>query len=517
MKKIYILFIAVIACLPYACSLDEESFGKTTTDNFYQKESDISYALTGAYLQLRQTWNEYARDAYLLGDCTTDDAWKGGGSDGDMEEYYQLENFVTYSTNSAAQRLWGILYDLISRCNDVIYYAPIAGGDADMLDRYVKEAKALRGFGYYNLVTKYGGVPLLLQPESLPDILTMTRSTEEEVYNQVISDLIDASTLPSKNDYAEEDAYRVTRGFAKTMLAKTYMFQNDFEKAEPILNDIIETDKDYTLLSDYGANWRSEYENSSESVFEIANKMYNTSVTTGTNVPHFFTSRAGVSGYCGYGFHCPTKDLWDAYDSDDPRLTYVFTHTGDRYTGDTETQDNSISPSGYHDYKMTVPAVDKVGYNVWLIPYNIRVIRYADVLLMYAETLNENNKPQLALQYLNMIRERARNTNSVDPRRDIQIYTPPTSSSTLPDITATDKDELRTIIWKERRLELAMESWRRDDLLRQKRFGEIMHTFAQKYEVNKGKNFNDSKDYLLPIPQNDIDKTNGSLTQNPNY
>ena len=107
-------------------------------------------------------------------------------------------------------------------------------------------------------------------------------------------------------------------------------------------------------------NWRPEYENSTESVFEIANKVYDKTVATGTNVPHFFTSRR-VTGYQGYGFHIPTQDLYATYDSDDPRITYVFTQTGDRYVGDAEAQDNSESPSGYHDYKMTVPAIEKKG------------------------------------------------------------------------------------------------------------------------------------------------------------
>ncbi|MFQ9997364.1 MAG: RagB/SusD family nutrient uptake outer membrane protein, partial [Hoylesella buccalis] len=88
---------------------------------------------------------------------------------------------------------------------------------------------------------------------------------------------------------------------------------------------------------------------------------------------------------------------------------------------------------------------------------------------------------------------------------------------TLPNITTTDQSELRRTIWKERRLELAMEGWRRDDLMRQKRFGEVMRAYAAKYNVQKGKNFDDKRDYLLPIPQGEIDKSNNVLRQNPNY
>lgn len=514
---IIILYIAVLPLMMSSCSLDEPSYGKTTTENFFTKESDINYALTGTYLQLRKTWEEYARDHFSMGDATTDDAWKGGGSEGDWGEYLELEIFQINTTNNAALRYWQIAYNVINNANNVIYYGPDASGDANILARYVKEAKALRGFAYYCLYTKFGGVPLLTEPMLPAEVLKMTRATADEIYAQVIKDLQDASTLPSKKEYAAADAYRMTRGFAKTMLAKTYLFKGDFAKAETILKEIVEVDKDYALLDDYGKNWRKEFENSTESVWEIANKMYDKGIATGTNVPHFFISRAGVPGYGGYGFHAPTKDLRNEYTPDDPRIPYVFTETGDKYTGDTKAQDNAISPDGYHDYKMTVPRADKVGYDVWLIPYNIRLIRYADVLLMYAEVLNENGNSAAALNYLNQIRARARNTNPVDPRRDIQVYIPPKTAATLPDITITDKAQLRTAIWKERRLELAMEGWRRDDLVRQKRYGEVMRAFSAKYNANKGKYFNDSKHYLLPIPQNEIDRTNGGLTQNPGY
>ncbi|CAK7073342.1 RagB/SusD family nutrient uptake outer membrane protein [Parabacteroides sp. APC149_11_2_Y6] len=517
MKRIIVAICFALAGAGLSgCSLDEPSYGKTTSDNYYQKESDIEQALTGAYLQLRITWNEYALNHYFIGDCSTDDALKGGGGDGDRSEVRDLSDFTVYTTNGEVARRWEILYCLVNRCNDVIYYGPKANGDKDKLARFVKEAKALRAFGYYCLVSSFGEVPLLTEPKQPVEILQIPRSPVEKVYECIIADLKDASSLPSKGGYGAEDAYRVTRGFAKTMLAKTYMFKQDFAAAETVLHDMVDVDKDYALLDDYGKNWRQEFENSSESVFELPNKVYDKTIATGTNVPHYFTSRR-VTGYQGYGFHVPTKDLYDAFDSDDPRITYVFTQTGDRYKGDTADQDNSESLSGYHDYKMTVPAVEKQGMDVWMISYNIRMIRYSDVLLMYAEVLNENGKAAQALPYLNEIRKRARQTNPLDPRRDKQKYVPVVTNNTLPDIQETNTDKLRDIIRHERRCELAMEGWRRDDLIRQKRFGTVMRNYAQKYNTTKGANFNDNRDYLLPVPQGERDKSNDILTQNPGY
>ncbi len=498
-----------------SCNLDEPTYAKTTSKNFYKTQSQVEEALTGAYLQLRTTWNEYALNFYFVGDCSTDDALKGS-SDGDRAEVMELQNFTVYTTNGEVGRRWEILYRLINRCNEVIAYAPTATGDKTLLKRYENEAKALRAFGYYSLVTTFGGVPLLTQPMTPTEILKVPRASKEDIYAQIIQDLTDASELPAKKEYSEAEQYHATRGFAKTMLAKTYMFLGDYVNAEKVLHDIVEVDGDYALLPDYGMNWRKEYENSSESVFELPNKIQDKSIATGTNVPHFFTSR-DVTGYQGYGFHVPTTDLFNAFDKDDPRQTYVFTRTGDRYIGDAQPQDNHQSATGFHDYKMTVPAADKQGYDVWMISYNIRMIRYADVLLLYAEALNENGKPQEALHYLNMIRQRARNTSPMDPRKDMQAYVPPTTSASLPDITTTNKDELRRAIWHERRVELAMEGWRRDDLMRQHRFGEVMRAYAAKYNVQKGRAFDDNRDYLLPIPQGEIDKSNNVLTQNPGY
>lgn len=498
-----------------SCNLDEPTYAKTTSKNFYKTQSQVEEALTGAYLQLRTTWNEYALNFYFVGDCSTDDALKGS-SDGDRAEVMELQNFTVYTTNGEVGRRWEILYRLINRCNEVIAYAPTATGDKTLLKRYENEAKALRAFGYYSLVTTFGGVPLLTQPMTPTEILKVPRASKEDIYAQIIQDLTDASELPAKKEYSEAEQYHATRGFAKTMLAKTYMFLGDYVNAEKVLHDIVEVDGDYALLPDYGMNWRKEYENSSESVFELPNKIQDKSIATGTNVPHFFTSR-DVTGYQGYGFHVPTTDLFNAFDKDDPRQTYVFTRTGDRYIGDAQPQDNHQSATGFHDYKMTVPTADKQGYDVWMISYNIRMIRYADVLLLYAEALNENGKPQEALRYLNMIRQRARNTSPMDPRKDMQAYVPPTTSASLPDITTTNKDELRRAIWHERRVELAMEGWRRDDLMRQHRFGEVMRAYAAKYNVQKGRAFDDNRDYLLPIPQGEIDKSNNVLTQNPGY
>lgn len=347
-----------------SCNLDEPTYGQTTNDSFYKTQTEVLGALTGAYLQLRTTWNEYALNFYFVGDCSTDDALKGGGSDGDRAEVQELANFTTSTTNGEVGRRWEILYRLVNRCNEVIHYAPGAQGDATTLTRYANEAKALRAFVYYELVTTFGDVPLLTEPMTPEQILATPRTPADSVWAQIISDCTDAEALPAKGQDSADEQYHVTRGFTKAMLAKSYMFRQDYVDAEKVLHEIIEVDKDYALLLDYGLNWTPAYENSSESVFEIPNKMDPNTPTlaTGTNVPHYFTSRTDAQ-YQGYGFHVPTKDLHAAFDADDPRQTYVFTQTGDHYIGDAYDQDNSQSATGYNDYKLTVPQVEKQGYD----------------------------------------------------------------------------------------------------------------------------------------------------------
>ena len=518
MKKIIIYFsLMLFLLLNIQCkksAIEKPVYGTQSNATFYQTDAQIQQALTGVYLQLRVTWNEYAKYHYFVGDVSTDDAWKAGSSDGDYGEAQDMSNFVLTPTNGLVAQRWGILYNLIARANEVIAYAPNATGDKALISRYINEAKVLRAFGYYALVTTEGGVPLVTKPISAAESTSTPRATAGEVFKQIETDLTEASNaLPAYTAYAEADKNRVSRGTALAILGKAYMFQLNYAKAEETFRKLV-TSGDYSLLTDYGANWRDNF--NTESVFVIDSRMQDKDTPLGSNVPHFFTTR-NTPGYQGYGFHAPTKDLHNEFAADDPRITYTFTQTGDRYLQDNDDQDNAGSPDGYYDRKIEVPQYLRLGYNPWIISYNVRLIRYSDAILMFAEALNENGKGAEALTYLNMIRKRARETPPKDPQRQKQVYIPPTTAASLPDITTTDKTSLRSAIWHERRCELGMEGWRREDLVRQKRFGEVMRAFAAKYNTNKGKFFRDDRDYLFPIPQNEIDFSNRTITQNPNF
>jgi hypothetical protein len=190
----------------------------------------------------------------------------------------------------------------------------------------------------------------------------------------------------------------------------------------------------------------------------------------------------------GWGFNVPTPALVAAYETGDPRKDATIL-----FRGETTPEGDAIPPTGdnpMYNQKSYVPFSTLVpGYNQGA-QQNIRVIRYAEVLLMNAEAANELGNANLAKQSLNAVRARARGGNN----------------TILPDITTTDQATLRTAIWNERHVELAMESDRYFDVIRQGRAAQIF-----------GPKGWSAKNTVWPIPQNEIDLSAGVLTQNPGY
>jgi len=507
-KIIKYIAVSTLFLTSAGCSdlLDKTVYGVTTSENFYKSEKEIEQALSECYYQAKGSY----KNIVCIGDITTDDALKGGSSDADDPELFDLQSFIVTEDNDYARVRWQLFYNIINRCNTVIERAPAATGNQDLLTRYVNEAKFLRAWSFYMLVTTYGGVPLVTKTLASEEYF-IPRSTEEEVFAQIITDLNAAAGLPKRSEYAEADMGRATSGAAMALMGKVYLFQNKFAEAETALKTVIDSNE-YDLHPEFYSNFDYASRNGVESVFEFQYKSGN-----GSNTGFALTQWITRVNEGGWGFHLPTEDLLSAFDQDDPRITYTFIRNGDRFAGDSYVQSNAQAvPYEYHSRKVFVSKTERGSY-VGDISHNVAILRYADVLLMYAEALNENGKSPDALTYLNAVRARARRSNPLDPKRDIQVYVPAVTASTLPDIAVTDKAQLREIIWHERRCELAMEGLRRDDLVRQKRFGDVMRTYAAKWEVTKGKEFRDDKDYLLPIHIDQILLSQGTLEQNPNY
>jgi hypothetical protein len=492
-----------------------------TEDNFYKNTDQLEMALSGVYYEQRRIWSDLNLYYRTVMEIPTDNAIKGGYDDGDHIEVLQLELFNLEASNAAAAQLYAICMRIITSANMLIKNAERTEGDTSLINRMVLEAKFIRAFAYFNLATYYGGMAKILEPLKSPgDYLNYPRLTQNETFEFILEDLEAATNLPKKSEYAPEDMGRATQGAAYALMAKIYLFQKDYSNAKIALDNIVSS-HEYSLHPSFGFNFSSMHDNGVESVYEVQYRSYGSSWdrSTGLSVI-WFLSRKNEGGY---GFCCPTVDLHKSFNTDDPRIGYTFIETGDKFVGDDYFQDNS-SVTGYHDRKIFVPRHDParpVSASETDIAKNFTYIRYADVILMLAEVLNELQALSIegknANYYLNMVRERARNTPPKDPAREVQKTIPSTTPASLPDVVVVDKVLLRNAILKERRLELALEGWRRYDLMRTGKYGSVMRAYSTTYNTNKGKFFRDDRDYLLPIHTSEIDKSHGVWENNPNF
>jgi hypothetical protein len=517
MKKIYsfgILFLLIVFFFAASCKkefLDQKPTSALTEADYFQNLGELETGLVSCYAALGGIWN-FETDLWGLGDIGSDDADKGSTAD-DQYDLTPVSYSMQTANNGWTAGLWFDCYSIISRCNKVIEKSTGMpnGTDTNAIRVIVNQAKFIRALCYYHLVTTYGDVPLVNKYLD-PDQLNLKRAPVAEVWNQVESDLIAATTLPTKNDW---ESGRVTSGAAWSMLGKVYITENKFEQANHAFYQVVNSNQ-YALVNDFGFIFRHEGENCNESIFEIQHKnnIENGSLCSWTaayRMPRDY-------GAGGWGFDTPTQDLFNEFEPGDPRIIYTFMFKGDVFPIDENnnyTVENGYSLTGFNCRKAWIPWSERSGinadYNNWEI--NWRYMRYAEVLLLYAESLNEVMKPDSALNLLNQVRARARLTPLTDPQRISCAYTIPTPNPLLPDVIASNQSDLRKAIWHEQRVELATEGLRRNYLLRTGRFIERMD-YAKAYA-----GVIDVQPYqlLFPVPVQEINVSNGLITQNPGY
>lgn len=488
-KLLRIFFLFSVFAAAAACSedfLEKEPLGKITEDVYFKTAEQAVEATNAVYNGLRR-WEVHVFAYVGMTDMISDDSDKGSTAT-DASFLLELDNFTFNSTNIAPFTVYDGYYQGIHRANVAIERIPAIEMDEKLKNRLVAESKFLRAYYYFNLVRWFGGVSLNIKPLA-PSEFKQPRATKEQVYAQIIKDLQEAAAaLPKRSEYAQTDIGRATKGAAEGMLAKVYLTLGDFAKAEPLALSVINSGE-YELYPSYEKLFQYEGENSKESLFEVQA----TADAQGLGGSQF-NEVQGVRGVpnLGWGFNRPSDDLVKEYESGDPRREATILYVGEILPdGSDIIGDNPEIVNERYNQKAWVPKRPD-GSN-GLGGGNIRILRYADVLLIAAEALNENGKSAEALNYLNQVRKRARGTRT----------------NVLPDVTVTDKAQLRQRIWKERRVELALEQQRWFDLLRQNRASSVMKAV--------GKNFVDGKHELFPIPQNEIDLSGGLVTQNPNY
>lgn len=518
-----------------SCSdfLDEPLRGQQDLENYFTTEDECAQQITGCYqaLAFDDWWQIYK--FWNCSDMCSDDAWMGNTTQ-DAGEYRHVAHYTGNTTGAGecAQNFWQYRYKAILRCNLAIQRIPgVTFQDESLQKRYIGEAKFLRAFYYFDLVRNFGGVPMVLELKMPSEIEGITRATASESYAQIEQDLKDAiEVLPKKAEYSSSDQGRATSGAAKGFLAKVYLYQEKYSEAEAILQDLCcrgsysSNTPEYKLLEDFGNVWSMDYNNSDESLFEVQ-----TSDNLTYNLGERLSVVVGSRDDSGWSWGLPTSNLEKAFvDAGDTlRLRWTIIKHGATYVPNDPTWNESnpyvISPSKHKsarcNFKLYIP-VDKrpTSYDAPHIPLNYRLLRYADVLLMYAEVENALGKDSEAQWALNQVRTRAK----------------------LDAVTSTG-NTLRDAIRLERRLELAGEGNRLFDLRRwtddngKKAICNVMGpngTFVkynleestdeyeltnQKENSNKGYSFTEGRDELFAIPNSEITMSNGTIKQNPGY
>lgn len=487
--------------------LDTERQGIYSTENYPYPQGGTPYDtfLFSAYDALR-AYN-YVSDGFMVAtSIRSDDADKGSTPTDGGADVISMDNFPVLVNSSRANTLWTEYYTMIIRCNDILDNVQnntsiIATPEAKL--QAEAEAKFLRAYSYFVLVRAYGRVPKI--DKTLAVTANVPQSSAAEIYAFIEEDLkFAAANLPIR--WESKFAGRSTRGAANGILAKVYLYQQKWALAMATAN-LVMTSGQYDLSVNYGVIFTEAGENSKESVFEIQGTA-SAQVPTANGIQ--YANIQGTRGNTvewnrGWGWNMPSAQLEAAYEPNDPRKERTILYCSQAgaprqtYYGQTAPLFPTEVPNPKYNHKVLASPTYIARYNTrgswWM---NVRILRYADVVLMYAEAANElggTTNIANALAAVNSVRARAR------------IGAP---AGTLPNLTTTDQATLRDAIRQERRVELAMEHERFFDIVR---WG-----IAQQVMQDAGKtNFVASRDSLLPIPQQQIDLSKGVLTQNPGY
>lgn len=472
--------------------LDREPLGRYTTDDL--PAGSFESRIFGVYGALRAEGMSGVKYVAVHG-IRSDDSEKGSS----VSDAVDAENFfdrLQYTKDFwLLNDYWGDHYKTIGLANTVIAdIDSIKATDAPTLTIRA-EAKFIRAYTYFDLVRAFGEVPKIDFKVTNQAQANIAKSTVNEIYALIDADLQEAAAqlpLTWENRYIG----RLTRGAAKALQAKTFLYRQNWNAALAAAKEVIASGR-YSLLGSYEGIFREEGENSSESIFEIQ-AYYSPTQDLGIQQAVAQGVRGAGAMDLGWGWNTPTRRLYNAYEAGDPRRDATLLYSGRVNPPYNELIPDSTAtiPRPFWNKKVytnpTVRATLNQRQGRWM---NMRVIRYADVLLMAAEAANELGGVQNttdALAYLEMVRARARGGNS----------------TLLPRVVTTDQAQLRAAIRHERRIELAMEYDRFFDLVR---WGVAEAVFQE-----MGITF-EPRDRYLPIPQPEVDKSGGVLKQNPAY
>lgn len=521
MKKIIVLIFSLIAFVFVSCTEDFITLNPPSNLNisgFYKTETDMNQAVLAAYGSLRALYNDqYIRLGEIRSDNTTY-SWLAGNPENEKG----IDEFASplLPDNGFLNSCWNDSYQTILRCNIVIGRIDgITFTNEKFKAQYKAEAMFLRALMYFYLNRIFGGYGInnellgviKVDKEITPqEAYELNRGTLKEIYDLIIEDLTFAEqNLP--DSYPGTDKGRVTKAGATALLGKVYMTMagyplnggNEYYNKAIDQFKIILQNSTYSLVPSYKELFNVDNKNTSESLFEVQYKKGTQGGATGSPwnnnfAPRFSDKEVVLVGNKG-GSNSPTKNMSDAYEYGDPRK-YVSMRDGWR-NAKTGNWENDRYVCKYYD----VSTSGSDNGNNWI------ELRLGEVYLLYSEALvRTNGNKQEALNYLNKIRERARNTPG-----DPQIGTVPNllQNYLLTDFV-TDNDFLLAIE-KERRIELAFENHRWFDLVRTGRAKDVMIA-EQAYDGYNSFTWSDDA-VCYPIPATVMQSNPGKIIQNKGY
>jgi len=235
MKKIVLIGFLWMVGFIFSCDkefLERSPLIGTTQDNFYRTAEDAVAAVNGAYAALQFELTPAGHFRWFWGDIMSDDSDKGGSGDNDVNELLRLETFQGPVNTSLLESEWAANYEGIYRANVVLEKVPDIQMDAVLKARVLGEARFIRAWFFYNLVTMFGGVPLA-DHVLAPSEYNMPRSSADEVWNLIEEDLtIAANSLPRRSQYAAADVGRITKGAAQALLLKSMLWRKKYTEAQ---------------------------------------------------------------------------------------------------------------------------------------------------------------------------------------------------------------------------------------------------------------------------------------------
>jgi starch-binding outer membrane protein, SusD/RagB family len=486
MKKIRIIYIAVLAIVWAACSkLDEQPESVITSNNFYQNEAEATAAVTAAYRKLYETGQSLYNSLLQIGmEMATDDYEAGPRA---RNAHVRALSGLTHdASNDRMEQLWKQSYDAINVSNIAIDEIALIRKESiseTVRTRLINEAKFLRALHYFNLVRWFGPVPLVVHaPASLsPDALYVEKSPEEAIYKQIIQDLQDAEHLPAPAEYGAADIGRASAGSAKSLLAKVYLTKKDWQLAAGKSKELIDLHW-YGLFENFADVFNVAKKNGKEHIFSAqfqGNSAYQGNSLASRSAPN---EVPGINGDYSDALH-KQGGLYESFGEGDARRAVTFlTQMSSPTNGKLYTFEPHLNK--YYD-----PAV--VG-SQGESSQNLPIIRYAEVLLIYAEALNEVNHGPSAAAYeaIDAVRQRS----GVPRLQDV-----------APGLSV---DNFRDSVFQERRKEFVYEYQRWFDLVRRG------PDYYVKVLKAAGKTLAAPRHIHFPTPQRELN-LNPKLKQDP--